>query len=126
MTSIPEEWTERANYDLETARAMLKSRRFLYVLFCCQQAVEKMLKGVIAKRTEALPPRLHNLIRLAEHAEVEPEKEQTDFMRALSGYYIQTRYPDEIAALSRDLSRQMAQEVLNETEAMVQWLSSMI
>ncbi|MBN2207778.1 MAG: HEPN domain-containing protein [Candidatus Coatesbacteria bacterium] len=126
MTSIPEQWVERAQYDLETARAMLKSGRFLYVLFCCQQAVEKMLKGVITKRTEALPPRIHNLIRLAEHAGLELHKEQADSMRALSGYYIETRYPDEIAALSRDLSRQTAQQVLNGTEAMVEWLSSMI
>ncbi|HUT04483.1 MAG TPA: HEPN domain-containing protein [bacterium] len=51
---------------MDTARAMPKSGRLLYVLFCCQQAVEKMLKGIIAKWTEAFPPRLHNLIRLAE------------------------------------------------------------
>ena len=51
MASIPDQWVERAQYDLETARAMLASGRLLYVLFCCQQAVEKMLKGIIAKRT---------------------------------------------------------------------------
>ena len=123
LKSIPERWAEQAQYDLETARPMLESGRFLYVLFCCQQAVEKMLKAVIAKRSEAFPPRLHNLIRLAENAEVELKKEQTDFMRALSGYYIQTRYPDEIASLSGALSREPAQRVLKETEAMVQWLS---
>ena len=126
MTSIPERWAEQARYDLETARAMLSSGRFLYVLFCCQQAVEKMLKAVIAKRTEVFPPRLHNLMRLVEHAQLELEKEQSDFMRELSGYYIQTRYPDEIASLSGALSREPAQRVLSETEAMVRWLSSMI
>ena len=45
MTTIPEQWAERANYDLDTARAMLKSERYIYVLFCCQQAVEKALKS---------------------------------------------------------------------------------
>jgi len=126
VTSIPERWAEQGRYDLDTARAMLDSGRFLYVLFCCQQAVEKMLKAIIAKRSEAFPPRLHNLIRLAEHAEVDLEKGQTDLMRALSGYYIQTRYPDEIVSLPRNVSPQTAQRVLKETEEMVRWLSSMI
>ncbi|RLC46069.1 MAG: hypothetical protein DRH70_06280 [Candidatus Coatesbacteria bacterium] len=60
---------------------MLKSARLLYVLFCCQQAVEKMLKGIIAKRTEAFPPRLHNLKRLGEHAQVAPNEDQVELMR---------------------------------------------
>jgi HEPN domain-containing protein len=59
---IPRRWSEQGNYDLETARAMLQSGRFVYVLFCCQQAVEKMLKGVIAKTTGEMPPRIHNLM----------------------------------------------------------------
>jgi len=126
MTSIPEQWAERAQYDLETARAMLKSGRFLYVLFCCQQAVEKMLKGVIAKRTEALPPRLHDLMRLAEHAGLDLGEEQVAFMLALSEYYVKTRYLHEIASLSRDASRESAQQVLSKTEAIVEWLLSMI
>lgn len=45
---------------------MLASGRYLYVVFCCQQAVEKALKAVIVRKTGALPPRVHNLLRLAD------------------------------------------------------------
>ncbi len=38
-------WHELAQYDLGTADAMLSAGRYLYVLFCCQQAIEKHLKG---------------------------------------------------------------------------------
>lgn len=34
------EWVKLSIYDLETALAMQKAGRYLYVLFCCQQAVE--------------------------------------------------------------------------------------
>ena len=40
-TPVPEQWANRARYDLETARAMLEADRHVYVLFCCQQAVEE-------------------------------------------------------------------------------------
>lgn len=126
MTSIPEQWAEQAQYDIETARAMFDSGRFLYVLFCCQQAVEKLLKGLIAKRTNEFPPRLHNLMRLAEHAGLELETDGVVLMRELSGYYIQTRYPEEIEKISRGISRELARDILTKTEDATQWLSSMI
>jgi HEPN domain-containing protein len=47
MSSASKHWTEQARYDLDTARAMFDSGRYLYVLFCCQQAVEKALKAII-------------------------------------------------------------------------------
>jgi HEPN domain-containing protein len=41
-----EYWLEIAQYDLDTAEAMLNSRRWFYVVFMCQQAVEKLVKGL--------------------------------------------------------------------------------
>lgn len=95
-TPVPEQWADRARYDLETARAMLDAGRFLYVLFCCQQAVEKALKAVIIARTGKLAPRIHSLPRLAELASVAPDAAQLDLMGDLSNFYMQSRYPDEM------------------------------
>lgn len=39
-------WIEIAKYDLETAEAMLKSKRYLYVGFMCHQSIEKILKAI--------------------------------------------------------------------------------
>ena len=38
-------WIEIAEYDIETAKAMLVSKRFLYVGFMCHQAIEKTIKA---------------------------------------------------------------------------------
>jgi len=40
-------WFESAEYDLQTACAMLETRRLLYVGFMCHQAVEKALDNDI-------------------------------------------------------------------------------
>lgn len=45
-------WMERVDYDLETARAMLKAGRYLYVVFMCQQAVEKNVKAILRKEAK--------------------------------------------------------------------------
>ena len=36
-----EYWIETSEYDLETAKIMLKGKRFLYVGFMCNLALEK-------------------------------------------------------------------------------------
>ena len=107
-----ERWVEQANYDLDTARAMRSSGRFLYVIFCCQQAVEKALKAIIVKQTHDFPPRLHNLLRLAEIAGITMDPDRERFLGELSGYYIQTRYPEEIESLGKNLLREIAGEEL--------------
>jgi HEPN domain-containing protein len=113
-------------YDLETARAMFDSGRHLYVLFCCQQAVEKMLKALVSARSQELPPRTHSLVRLAEVAALDMGEERSDLLRELSAYYIQTRYPEEIADAASKVKGERARRVLAATEEIVQWLSSML
>jgi HEPN domain-containing protein len=42
-------WIALAEYDLETARHMLKTGRFLYVIFLCHLSLEKMLKAHVTE-----------------------------------------------------------------------------
>jgi HEPN domain-containing protein len=126
MATVPERWAEQARYDLETAKSMLETGRMIYVLFCCQQAVEKMLKAIIAKRTGQLPPRLHNLIRLTEFISVDVEKVKADFLRELSTWYVQSRYPEEISDIAEQISYEKAYDIFKKTEEVIQWLSSML
>jgi len=125
MSSV-ERWAEQARYDLETADAMQRSGRYLYVLFCCQQAVEKAIKALITKQTQKFPPRIHNLVRLAEVATLELSDERAQLLRELSNYYIQTRYPEEIPELAAKISETQSQQILEQTEETIQWLLSMI
>jgi len=104
---------------------MFKAGRYLYVLFCCQQAVEKMLKSIIVQRADEMPPRIHRLVRLAELAGVAVEEKEMDFLRELSEYYIPTRYPEDVADLALDVKQDKAQWVLTQSREFIQWLSSM-
>ncbi|MFP3043094.1 HEPN domain-containing protein [Treponema primitia] len=40
-------WLEYAEYDLQSAEAMFAGRRWMYVIFMCQQAFEKLVKGAV-------------------------------------------------------------------------------
>ena len=125
MTFEVERWVEQSRYDLGTAQAMFNSGRYLYVLFCCQQAVEKLLKALIAKESQRMPPPIHQLMRLARLANLEVSEEQAAFLRELSAYYIQTRYPEDIRDLVAMVKQKEARYVLNQTEEILEWLYTM-
>ena len=125
MNSV-ERWAEQARYDLDTARAMQNAGRYLYVVFCCQQAVEKAIKAIIVRQSDDFPPRIHALVRLTEVAALELTDERAQLLRELSSYYIQTRYPEEIQASGEKISEAQSREILAQTEGPVRWLLSMI
>ena len=126
MTNIPQHWVEKAEYDLSAAKAMLDSRHYLYVLFCCQQAIEKLLKAIIAKQTDELPPRLHNLIRLTELADLDLTEKQLEFLRKLSEYYIKSRYPEIIRKISDTVNLQIAKKNYNKTREIYKCLLNIL
>lgn len=123
MEEITRKWVERAKYDFLTAKAMLDTRRYLYVAFMCQQCLEKTLKAiVIAHGNEAM--RIHNLVRLAEEARIYKSlaKEDQLFLADLTPYVIEARYGDYKRKLSEIISKKMAYQYLKKTEEMFKWL----
>ena len=120
-------WLERADYDLGTADAMLTSRRFIYAVFMCQQALEKALKALIASRGQDVPP-IHNLRRLAEAAKLMPELEVETIRRFdfLSQYYLNARYKVDIQELMRQVGEETACQFVDFTRERITWLTRKI
>ena len=118
-------WFESAEYDLQTARAMLETRRLLYVGFMCHQTIEKALKGVfVARKPEEELPYIHKLMRLANQAEIASEmsEEQLALLDKLSPLNIEARYPMHKAKLMESLTVERCKEMIQETEALFEWL----
>jgi HEPN domain-containing protein len=116
-------WIDLAEYDLKTAEAMFESRRYVYVLFTCQQAVEKVLKALVVKASHRFPPRTHDLLKLALLAEIDLDNEQKEFLAKLSFYYIESRYPEELLKISESITRSVALEYLNRSKEVLKWLT---
>ena len=58
-------WIELSDYDLETAEAMLRTKRYLYVGFMCHQAIEKIFKAYFVLLKSESTPYSHSLSYLA-------------------------------------------------------------
>jgi hypothetical protein len=56
MLKATENWLAQVEYDLTTAEHMLQGGRYLYVIFMCHLALEKVLKALVTEETQKLPP----------------------------------------------------------------------
>ncbi|NOZ22740.1 MAG: HEPN domain-containing protein [Planctomycetes bacterium] len=119
-------WITLAEYDFETAQAMMGSGRYLYVAFTCHQTIEKMLKALYVKEKEETPPYSHNLRQLVEGLSVVSvlTEHQKEFLGDLNSYYIESRYTEDIAKLSRFFTSGVAESLLKRTEELFRCLKT--
>lgn len=128
MSDRVDYWIEIAEYDLETARAMLQTGRFLYVGFMCHQVIEKMLKARYADVHHELPPKIHNLRKLAGLTDIygKMSEEQKDFADALEPLNIESRYPEYTQKVYASLNADVCKSLLAKTENLHRWIKEQL
>jgi HEPN domain-containing protein len=119
-------WLDIAQYDLTTAGAMYKSGRWLYVVFACEQAIEKLVKGLFTLyRNDNVPP-IHDISSLfskfSDKLAVQVDEATIVFFGKLTAFYLNTRYPKYKAKLSVAVSKREAKSTLKKTKEIFAWL----
>lgn len=118
-------WFDSAEYDLQTAKAMLETRRFLYVGFMCHQTIEKALKGIlVTRKPEEELPYIHKLMRLANLSGIstEMDERQLALLDVLSPLNVEARYPLHKSRLLESLTVERCGQMIEETEALLKWI----
>ena len=117
-------WLDIAEYDLETAEAMLETGRYLYVGFMCHQVIEKILKAHYQLMKGKMPPKTHNVLFLLKETALfdSLSDQQKAFMEMLLPMNIETRYPEVKDRLFKSLDREKCIIILHETGEMHAWI----
>jgi HEPN domain-containing protein len=119
-------WLDIARYDLETAEAMFSAGRWLYVVFMCQQAIEKLCKGLYLLYLDDSIPRTHDINSLitkyAEKLSSPIDDNKRRFFAKLSAFYLTNRYPEYKERLSIALNKEEAEGILKTSREIFAWL----
>jgi HEPN domain-containing protein len=114
-----EYWLDTAQYDLETADAMYKSGRWLYVVFSCEQSIEKLVKGLYVLYHGKDAQKNHDIrtifLEFSDKLTVPVEEATLVFFSRLSAFYLNTRYTDYKQKLSAVVSKESAESTLIKT-----------
>jgi HEPN domain-containing protein len=121
-----EYWLDIAQYDLETAEAMFTTGRWLYVVFMCQQAIEKLCKGLHLFFIDDDIPKTHDinslLTKFDDKLPVAIDNNKRMLFAKLSAFYLNNRYPEYKNRLSKSLGREETLTILNDTKEAFTWL----
>jgi len=117
-------WLEMCDRDLISARWNLKGKQYLWVAFICHLIIEKSFKAVIAERTDKLPPKIHDLITLAEKGGIinELSESQKEFCKFMNKFYIEARYEDYKIKIASTLNLTVCKKILKNTEDFLCWI----
>ena len=109
--------------DWEVARELVQHGRTRHRLFFAHLTLEKLLKAAVVRRTNEFAPRIHNLVRLAQLAQLEITDARLDTLAEMNAYNIEGRYPESLTAPP---SRAEAKEQMKRAEEIRSWLMNLL
>ena len=124
MTDQINYWRELSDYDIETADAMQKGKRYLYVGFMSHQSIEKILKAYFVKINGESAPFSHSLSYIAKKAKIYEHftEDQKRFLDMLEPMNIECRYPTHKEQLLKSLTEERCREILDNSKELQLWI----
>ena len=123
-----EYWLDIAKYDLDTAKAMLESKRYLYLGFMCHQVVEKSVKAYYWYVNNSEPPYIHNLLTLSKISGLVNllDEGKKELINELIPLNIQAMYPEDKLALLKSLNYNKSRSLLKRTKEFYEWIEKLL
>ncbi|MDZ7360575.1 MAG: HEPN domain-containing protein [candidate division KSB1 bacterium] len=101
---------------------MLKTKRYIYVVFMCHLSLEKILKAHVELEENKFPPKIHDLIKLTARAKLDIPDALNDVIVDLNKASIPTRYPEDLQRSLAQYTKKYCAELVQQTEATLKWL----
>ncbi len=91
-------------------------------MFIAHLVLEKILKAHYVKDTGETPPKIHELVKLAEKTKLNFTDEQVEFLDRVNDFNLETRYPDYKLKLFKNFT----EENFTRIKEMYLWLKSLV
>ncbi|MDR2295460.1 MAG: HEPN domain-containing protein [Clostridiales Family XIII bacterium] len=117
-------WLDLCEDDPLTAKALLNAGRLLHMGLFCHMTAEKALKAVVTNAVDEIPPRTHDLQKLAVRGGVFDAFTvgQLALIDRLAPLQIEARYPEYKERIAKTLTVDYCKALLRETEEFLCWI----
>ena len=120
-------WVESADHDLDASNALFEAGKYDWSLFVGHLVLEKLLKAIYVQNNEnKIPPKLHNLVRLAEISNIEIDEDKKIVLDKINDFNIEVRYPEYKNEFYKLCTKEFAEENINKIKNLYQWIKSQI
>jgi len=117
-----EYWITGSDDDYETMIAMFDSKRYSWALFIGHLMIEKLLKAYYVKVKSDYPPFIHNLLRLAEKAEMSLTDDIKKQLVTITAFNINARYDDYKMSFKKKCTTEFTEEWIDKLKELRTWM----
>ncbi len=119
-------WVKSSDNDYETMVYLYKGKNYPWALFVGHIVVEKLLKAYYVKNNDVNTPYVHDLLRIAEKANLTLSEEQKNFLDTLTSFNIKARYDDYKLNFYRLCTKYFAAEYIAKIKEFRIWIKKML
>lgn len=119
-------WIEGSDDDFETMTAMFDSKRYSWSLFIGHLMIEKLLKAYFVKVKSEYPPFIHNLLRLAEKADLDISEDKKKYLVTITAFNINARYDDYKMSFKKQCTPEFSVEWITKLKELRIWIKTLI
>lgn len=119
-------WIESSDDDFNTMIDMFNSKRYSWSLFIGHLMVEKLLKAFYVKAKSDYPPYIHNLLRLAELADLKIDDIKKEQLVTITAFNINARYDDYKMSFKQKCTPDFTSEWIENIKKIREWIKLLI
>ena len=117
-------WLTQAQEHFDDAIYLFNGSRYSLAVYCCHQALEKILKAVIVEKLNQVPSKSHNLDALARESQLEIPSDWYTDLAEITRFFWRVRYPDlQQVSLS---SKEKVQPTIDKTKEVFVWIKTQL
>ncbi len=118
-------WIDSSDDALDTARRLIRGKKYVHAMFFLHLAVEKILKGLYINQNKEDSPIGHNLQKLAEKLkDIAITADNQRILAQISAFNIAARYDDYKQSFYRACTEKFAKEYMKKGKELILWLKS--
>jgi HEPN domain-containing protein len=121
-----EYWIASSDDDYKTMIVMFDSKRFSWSLFIGHLMIEKLLKAYYVMVKSDYPPFIHNLLRLAEKAELSLTDDKKKQLVTITAFNINARYDDYKMSFKNLCTTEFTEEWIEKIKELRPWIKTLI
>lgn len=120
-------WLDSAEHDLDVACTLFDTEKYDWALYLGHIVLEKTMKAIYVQNNDnKIPPKIHNLVRLAEVALVNINEKEKTILDMINDFNLEVRYPEYKNEFYKICTKEFAEEKINQIKEFYQWLKYLI
>ncbi len=120
-------WLDSAEHDKDTMNTLFEAGKYDWALFIGHLVLEKVLKALYIKNNRnQVPPKIHNLVKLAEISHLEPDSERALILDRINDFNIEVRYPQYRNEFYKTCTKEYAEDNIKQIKELNKWIRSQL